>query len=195
MVDTVAKQSEITDVMFIDRKPELAGDVIAKVEVIKDTYFQAQKDFVTDVVVDVDITSPMRTIADLKEIIRVYQSNMKYDLVYSVVESRRNPYFNMVEAKVDGGYRKVCASNFTARQQAPACYELNASIYAYRPEFLAGEITKTILDYNCGISLMKDYLVLDIDSEEDFLMMNMLHTYYCKVDEGISEVYEIAKRF
>lgn len=195
LADVVAKQTVVQDVVFIDRKLELAGDVVAKVEVIKDTYLQVKGDFAADVVIDVDITSPMRTITDLEEVLRVYQSNSKYDLVYSVVESRRSPYFNMVEIKDDGFFRKICASNFTARQQAPLCYELNASIYAYRPDFLSGEISKTILDYNCGISLMRDYLVLDIDSEDDFHMMSMLHRYYCEVDEGIREVYEIARKF
>ncbi len=41
---------------------------------------------------------------------------------------------------------------------------------------------------------MKDYLVLDIDSEEDFRMMEFLHRYYCETDPGIRAVYERAKQ-
>ena len=42
------------------------------------------------------------------------------DLVFSVAEARRNPYFNMV--KVVGDHvEKVIESPYTARQQAPAC--------------------------------------------------------------------------
>lgn len=57
-----------------------------------------------------------------------------------------------------------------------------------------GQIDKTILDYNCGISIMPDFLVLDIDSEEDdFEMMQYLHDYYCEKDDGLNEVHLIVK--
>ena len=115
-------------------------------------------------------------------------------LLASVVPARRSPYFNMVEKK-DGAYRKICESAYTARQEAPASYELNASIYAYRPDFLDRDITDTILDHRCGISVMEDYLVLDIDSEKDFQMMEVLHQYYIEHDEGLKQVYEEAKKF
>ena len=100
----------------------------------------------------------------------------------------------MVEEKTDGFFRKICGSGFTARQQAPKSYEMNASIYAYDPEFLKSSIDKTILDYNCGIYEMPDYLVLDIDSEKDFEMMSFLHEHYCNTDKGIKDVYEIAQQ-
>ena len=145
-------------------------------------------------IIDLDITSPIRRIEDIENIIEEYRTGI-YDLVFSVVEARRSPYFNMVEKKADAFYRKICVSNYTARQQAPKSYEMNASIYAYSPEFLQSSIDKTILDYNCGISVMPDFLVLDIDSEEDFQMMEYLHQFYCTHDSGLKEVFEIAKMF
>lgn len=191
LIKIVEKQKIIPDIIFIKRKCELAGDDVAKVEVIKDTYLELRGCNTFDVIIDLDITSPMRRIKDIENIIKIYTENFEDDLVFSVVKSRRNPYFNMVERKENGGYRKVCISRFTTRQQAPECFELNASIYAYRPSFLESAITKTILEYNCGISLMQDYLVLDIDSEEDFAMMSLLHKYYCETDEDIREIRDI----
>ena len=185
------KNQNIIPVRYVRRKPELAGDVGPKVEVIKDT-FLACNDIYPDVVIDLDITSPMRRTEDIENIIIEYNKGI-YDLVFSVIEARRSPYFNMVENKPDGYYRKICASKFTARQQAPKSYEMNASIYAYSPDFLRNEISKTIIEYNCGISLMPDYLVLDIDSEEDFQMMQYLHEYYCEQDDELKRVYEKAK--
>ena len=41
---------------------------------------------------------------------------------------------------------------------------------------------------------MEDYLVLDIDSEEDFQMMQQLHEFYCNKDEGLNSVYAVAGR-
>lgn len=187
--ELVLSQHMVDNVIMVERKESLAGDVVAKVEVIKDTYFRCVGDGDFDVVVDLDITSPMRRLCDIEAAIEGLLSDQNCDLVYSVVPARRSPYFNMVEKK-DEYYRKICPSMYTARQQAPASYELNASIYAYSPKFLSGTIDKTILDYNCGIVVMPDYLVLDIDSEEDFEMMEMLFRYFVKQDEGLREIYE-----
>jgi len=190
LIDLIKKQS-IVPVRYIARKPELAGDVVAKVEVIKDTFLSCY-DFETDVIIDLDITSPMRRVEDIENTIAEYKKDI-YDLVFSVVEARRSPYFNMVENKSDGFYRKICKGTFTARQQAPKSYEMNASIYAYKPEFLRRDITKSIIDYNCGISVMPDYLVLDIDSEEDFMMMEFLCAFFCNKDEKLMAIYKCAK--
>lgn len=190
LVELIKKQKTIP-VRYVRRKPELAGDVVPKVKVIKDT-LRTCDNISPDVVIDLDITSPMRRTVDIEKIIEEYNKGI-YNLVFSVVEARRSPYFNMVENKPDGFYRKICESKFTTRQQAPKAYEMNASIYAYSPKFLRNEITKTIIDYNCGISIMPDYLVLDIDSEEDFAMMQFLHEFYCRKDNGLKNVFEIAK--
>ena len=186
LVELIQKQT-VLPVRYVQRKPELAGDYVPKVEAIKDTFLSCD-DFNPEVIIDLDITSPMRRVEDIENIIVEYKKGI-YDLVFSVVEARRSPYFNMVENKPDGFYRKICQSKYTARQQAPRSYEMNASIYAYNPAFLASDIEKTILDYNCGISVMPDYLVLDIDSEEDFAMMQYLHEFYCRQDESLKRTY------
>lgn len=189
LIDIIKRQKALP-IRFVERKEELAGDIVPKVDVIKDT-FLACADFCADLVIDLDITSPMRRVVDIENIITEFNKGI-YDLVFSVVEARRSPYFNMVENKEDGYYRKICKSQYTARQQAPKSYEMNASIYAYAPAFLHGKIEKTILDYNCGISVMPDYLVLDIDSEEDFQMMQYLHRYYCEQDSDLMFVHKNA---
>ncbi|MCI8403012.1 MAG: acylneuraminate cytidylyltransferase family protein [Lachnospiraceae bacterium] len=191
LVEIIKKQTTIP-VRYVKRKEELAGDVVPKVDVIKDTYLTCF-DANADIVIDLDITSPVRRVEDVENIVAEYNKD-RYDLVFSVVEARRSPYFNMVENKPDGYYRKICISDYTARQQAQKSYEMNASIYAYNPMFLNEKIEKTILDYNCGISVMPDYLVLDIDSEEDFAMMQYLHSYYCNADAGLMRVYEEARQ-
>lgn len=192
LTDMVMKQNVLGNVLYVERKTELAGDKVAKVDVIRDTYMETGKKF--DVIVDLDITSPLRRVVDIENILLVYRSNESYELVTSVVKARRSPYFNMVEKKGDY-YKKVCESSFTTRQESPESYELNASMYAYRPSFLNSEITDTILDHRCGVSVMEDYLVLDIDSEEDFRMMEFLHRYYIENDEGLNAVYKEAGRF
>lgn len=190
LIRQTKEQDIIQPVRFVPRKEELAGDATPKVEVVRDTYLQCSNekgDF--DVIVDLDITSPLRRLCDIEETLRQAVEDPRCDLAFSVVNARRNPYFNMVEER-DGYYKKVCKSNYTARQQAPSIYELNASIYAYRPSFLKSKPKKTILDYNCRIAVMPDYLVLDIDSEEDFGMLELLIPHYIVEDNGIKKMFE-----
>ncbi len=191
LLETVRSQKTVSGIQEVERKGTLAGDRAAKVEVIKDTYFRCRAKGAFDAVVDLDITSPMRRLGDVEEAIRVLKGEGGCDLVFSVVPARRSPYFNMVEKRQEY-YRKICPSRYTARQQAPKAYELNASIYAYTPGFLEREIEKTILDYNCGIVQMPDYLVLDIDSEEDFRLMSMLMEYFGREDRELARVMELA---
>lgn len=195
LVKLITSQNVLFQIKFIERKEELAGDRVAKVDVIQDTYKHCK---ITtgkiDLVVDLDLTSPMRRLEDIENAINEMKNHEDYDLVYSVVPSRRSPYFNMVEKNSDGTYQKVCASNFTTRQQVPSVYELNASIYVYRPAFLESTIDKTILEYRCGIIQMQDYLVLDIDSEEDFVMMEYMMRYFGEKDSLLKHVIETASR-
>ena len=192
LMEMVYNQKAVLNIQEIERKEKWAGDRAAKVDVIKDTYLKCRKQGPFDAVVDLDITSPMRRPADIEAAIRSLKDDPKCDLVFSVVEARRNPYFNMVE-KQQEYFRKVCSSHFTTRQEAPAVYELNASIYAFAPEFLEKDLEKTILEYNCRIVKMMDYLVLDIDSEEDFRLMSMLIEYFGQKDAELGKVIALAK--
>ena len=192
LIELVNKQRSVS-VVDVRRKDVLTGDLVPKVDVIKDTYLECIK-YSPDVVIDLDITSPLRRIEDIENVLDEYNKG-SYDLVFSVVNSRRSPYFNMVERKTDDFYHVICASNYTTRQQTPDSYEMNASIYAYKPSFLDGTINKTILEYKCGIARMPDYLVLDIDSEEDFEMMEHLHLFFCEKDVELMNVYSIARSF
>lgn len=187
----VQRQKLLETIIYVDRKAALAGDFVPKVDVIRDTYLELNGRF--DAVIDLDITSPIRRLEDIEQIVNIYKHDNTYDLVFSVVPARRSPYFNMVEKKADGFYKKICQSNFTARQQAPTAFELNASIYLYSSNFLQRAISKPILDYRCGISTMMDYLVLDIDSEKDFTLMELLHPYYCSQDKALDLVYRTAQ--
>lgn len=193
LIELVNEQNLLENVRVIERKEALAGDLVSKLDVIKDTYLQCKKFGAFDVVVDLDITSPLRRLIDIENAIEEFCSKKVYDVVFGVVPARRNPYFNMVE-KNGEFYKKVCASTFTARQQAPEIYEMNASIYAFAPDFLESDISKTLLEYRCGIIEMKDYLVLDIDSEEDFERMSQLMRLFEVEDVELAKVIQKARQ-
>ncbi|MBL3540697.1 hypothetical protein [Aminivibrio sp.] len=96
-----------------------------------------------------------------------------YDVVFSVVPARRNPYFNMVEKNGKGRFSLCKPSAFVARQQAPEVFDMNASIYVYNPKvFARGVKSPAALDLD--VFVMRDFGVIDIDHEEDLGMMSLL---------------------
>lgn len=127
-------------------------------------------------VVDLDITSPIRRVSDIQDAIEKKRMRKDTDVVFSVVPSRRNPYFNMVREE-GAFYVKAIASDFTSRQQTPELFDMNASIYAYSPEALMTKETKTFFNTNADVVLMKDTGILDIDSQEDYELLTVIAEY------------------
>lgn len=172
----IFRNNGMREVCFIERKEELAGDRVSKLDVIRDTLLEMEKasGAAYDMVIDLDITSPLRQDGDLKN---VYQEQLTgaWDAVFTVTDCRRNPYFNMVTGNAEDGYTKVISSDFTARQQAPEIFDMNASIYAYDPQFL--RTAANIFAGRCGIVKMYDTGVLDLDHENDFELMEVIAEY------------------
>lgn len=160
---------------IIDRDSSLGLDNTPKVAVISNclNVMQKIKSVNYDMVVDLDITSPLRTVNDVNNLIK-QKTSSEADVVFSVTDSRRNPYFNMVK-KIEKGYERVIESSFNARQETPEIFDMNASLYAYCPEFL--ESGKGIFESTCDIIKMLDTAVLDLDHENDFELMQVIAEY------------------
>ena len=175
-------------VSMIERRAELAGDNIPKISVILDCleFMQDKSGSSYDIVVDLDITSPLRTKMDIANLINK-QKECNADVTFSVTNARRNPYFNMV-MKTESGYAKVLQSDFTARQQAPDMFDMNASMYAYNPQYLYQK--KGILDGYCECIHMYDTGILDLDHENDFELMEVIAAYLFETKDLFREVSE-----
>jgi CMP-N,N'-diacetyllegionaminic acid synthase len=90
--------------------------------------------------------------------------------------------------KTDNGYERVIRSNFNARQEAPKIFDMNASMYAYSPEFL--DSGKGIFDGKCDVIKMMDTAVLDIDHENDFEFMIVIAEYLFKKNKLYRDIRE-----
>lgn len=193
LIKLVERVKEVP-ITVLRREENLAGDRVPKVAVILDCLTRAKKIFNTnyEMVVDLDITSPLRKVDDIKNAIDKKFSRPEVDVVYSVAPSRRNPYFNMVKEE-NGFFCKAIASNYTTRQEAPVFYDMNASIYAYSPKALNMKDQSTFFNSNCDAIVMQDTGVLDIDSEEDYELMQVIANYLFNNVEGFKEIYHTAK--
>ncbi|MEK4325858.1 acylneuraminate cytidylyltransferase family protein [Paenibacillus sp. FSL R7-0312] len=171
---------------FIDRDPSLGQDYTPKIAVIQNSLeiMQERNKYNYDMVVDLDITSPLRTVGDVQSLIDK-KTGCAADVVFSVTDSRRNPYFNMVKQSPEG-YVRVIDSSFNARQQAPEIFDMNASLYAYTPSFLKSG--KGIFEGRCDVIRMTDTAVIDIDNENDFELMEVIAEYLFRSHEEMSVV-------
>ena len=158
------------------RRPvELATDKAGKIDAIKDAWKFAELKFKKDYdyVIDLDLTSPLRTISDLNDALNTLILHENALNIFSVNEANRNPYFNMVEETQDGYYKVVKnAETILSRQMTPKVYDMNASFYIFSREFMEGNYTSSTTEKS--LAFIMDHICFDIDHPIDFEIMDYL---------------------
>lgn len=187
----IMQNNGLRPIDVIERRAELGGDFVGKIDVIHDCLDQMEerKKVKYDAVVDLDITSPLRTAIDVENLISVHFGKGA-DVTTSVTSARRNPFFNQV-MKTEHGFKKVIKSNYTGRQQAPQIFDMNASLYAYDPEYL--RTGRGVLDGYVECIEMYDTGILDLDHESDFELMEIIAKYLFSKKDEYREVFENIK--
>ncbi|MBN1645404.1 acylneuraminate cytidylyltransferase family protein [Candidatus Woesearchaeota archaeon] len=154
------------------RPTELATDTAGKLGVIRHAWKECKRIYNEkyDIVIDLDVTSPLRTVQDIENALAEF-IHKQPDILFSVVEARKNPYFNMVELD-ERGYAHLSKQPnkpVLRRQDAPKVYDMNASMYFYSINFMQDEShTTTTGADRISIYVMTDINSMDIDKELDF---------------------------
>ena len=160
----------------VERPADLASDAAPKVPAIRhcaETVENTTGD-TFDVVVDLDATAPLRNIDDIRGVLELLEESGAENVV-SGMPARRSPYFNLVERDDQGRVHlsKPPATPIARRQDAPECFDLNASIFAWRRDTLFSEN-----DYALGedtfLFVMPEERSIDIDTETDFHFVEFL---------------------
>lgn len=117
--------------ILVVRPAEMATDTAAKLPVIRHCVAEAEArtGWRFDTCVDLDATSPLRSVEDVRAVVELLESSHAGNVI-TAMPARRSPYFNMVEVADDGVVRlsKPVSPSFVRRQDAPACFDMNASI-------------------------------------------------------------------
>ena len=167
--DKILNYSKKHNVDFlIKRNKSLSSSKTNKVDAIRDLLLKSEKKFNTkyDIIIDLDVTSPLRNISDIKNALKNFIKNKSYILM-TCCDSRKNPYYNIVERKknvikvVKNQIKKI-----TRRQDAPKTYDLNASIYIWKRDALLKD--NRLFHKNTSLYVMKQENSMDIDTLEDF---------------------------
>ncbi|GEK84938.1 acylneuraminate cytidylyltransferase family protein [Microbacterium aerolatum] len=160
---------------IVHRPAEMASDTAGKVPAIAHAVRMTEQrlGLSFDVCVDLDATSPLRTVDDIRTAVEMFEESDAESLITGA-EARRNPYFNLVEEQPDGtvAVSKKPDDAVLRRQDAPRCFDMNGSIYVWRRDsLLEGQVVffpSTIL-YE-----MPAERSTDVDSEFDFRIVEWL---------------------
>jgi CMP-N,N'-diacetyllegionaminic acid synthase len=160
---------------LVQRPDALATDTAAKLPAIAHCLEQAEAQLATrfDILVDLDATSPLRLPEDIVAAVALLEGAPAGNVI-TAAPARRSPYCNLVEQRPDGtvGLSKPPAGAIVRRQDAPPCYDMNASIYAWRTvEF---RVAPAVFGAQTRLYVMPEERSLDIDSELDFRIVEFL---------------------
>jgi CMP-N,N'-diacetyllegionaminic acid synthase len=123
-----------------------------------------------DRIVDLDPTSPLRNADDILACIELLDE--RTDVVITGYPAEKNPYFNMVELDAAGlaCLSKKPAGAVTSRQEAPAVYAMNGSVYVWWRRTL----DRGLWDGAARLHVMPRERSIDVDSLLDFRIVELL---------------------
>lgn len=149
------------------RPKNLSSDKSAKLPAIRHALVKSEKYFHTtfDIIVDLDATSPLRSIEDIKKSLKLFIKEKSNNLI-TASSSRKNPYFNVIEKKRNLFGVVKDNKNYDRRQDAPKTYDMNASIYIWKRQFLLK--SDKFFTNKTSLYLMPFSRSIDIDSKEDY---------------------------
>ncbi len=162
--------------ILIERPQELATATAGKLPAIQHAVREAERltDMNYDIIIDLDVTSPLRSVNDLHAALQLFSETPGAKNLITACPSRRSPYFNMVEKKETGFaiLVKSIPQSILRRQDAPRCYDMNASIYIW-PRLTLFESETAITDATV-VYTMPEERSIDIDSALDLMLVRLL---------------------
>jgi CMP-N,N'-diacetyllegionaminic acid synthase len=185
LFDSVAVSSDSDDILaaakaagasiLVKRPAELATDEAAKIPVIRHCLLECEEKMghEFDLIVDLDCTSPLRTVDDIKACVELINDDSATN-VLTAAPARRSPYFNLLEKKTDGSIdlAKKPPGTIVRRQDAPPCYDMNASVYVWKRKVLIE--SNTLFMNGTKLYVMPEERSIDIDSDLDFEFVTFL---------------------
>ena len=140
-------------------------------------YLKANEGAYPDVLLVVPATAPLRLPEDLERCLDEFAQG-DVDTVITVAEPHRNPYFNMVKARADGGVELVIPpvdGILTRRQDAPDVYDMTTVAYVTAPDFVMR--ADTIFAGRVRAVRIPVERAVDIDTLMDFRVAECLLQY------------------
>ncbi|SFU91888.1 N-acylneuraminate cytidylyltransferase [Polaromonas sp. YR568] len=123
-----------------------------------------------DLFVSLPPTSPFRNRQDVESCIQTLVEDPAADIVITVKNADRSPYFNMVALDPEGYAGLVIkpTASITRRQDAPVVYDITTVAYAAKPSFILK--ANGIFEGRIKTVKVPPERALDIDTPYDFML-------------------------
>ena len=133
-------------------------------------YLKQKEGHFPEVMVSVPTTAPLRSVIDLNNCLDEYGTKGDVDVVVTVTDAARSPYFNMVKRNSDGTVALVISPSSTLirRQDAPIVYDMATVAYVLKPEFVMTH--QSIFEGQVRAVHVPRERAIDIDTLTDFKM-------------------------
>ena len=125
--------------------------------------------FLPDIMISIPTTAPLRLPIDIENCLNEFKKG-EADVVITVSDSRRSPYFNMVRKNLDKTVSLVMNvdEGITRRQDAPVVFDIETVAYVARPEFVLNH--QSIFEGRVFSVNVPPERAIDIDTLFDFQM-------------------------
>jgi N-acylneuraminate cytidylyltransferase len=130
-------------------------------------YFRETMGALPEVMVSVPTTAPLRLALDIENCLDEYEKGAT-DMVITVTDAHRSPYFNMVKTNADGtvGLVNPPRSAIARRQDAPVVYNMATVCYVASPNFVMNH--SAIFEGRVKAVQVPTERAIDIDTLLDF---------------------------
>jgi CMP-N-acetylneuraminic acid synthetase len=137
------------------------------------SYLQESGGAYPDALIVVPATAPLRTADDLERCLDEHAKG-GVDVVITVTDAHRSPYFNMVQCQADGTVGLVIPPQgpLSRRQDTPSVYDMTTVAYVVTPQFVMAR--NGIFDGRVRPVHIPPERALDIDTLLDFRIAECL---------------------
>jgi CMP-N-acetylneuraminic acid synthetase len=136
-------------------------------------YLKENTGSLPEIMVSVPATAPLRSTIDINNCLDEYEKNLS-DIVITVTDSHRSPYFNMVSQNSDGTYGLVCppTSVINRRQDTPVVYDIATVCYVVNSEYIMSH--DSIFEGRVRAVHVPIHRAIDVDTLLDFQVAEVL---------------------
>jgi N-acylneuraminate cytidylyltransferase len=120
-------------------------------------------------------TAPLRNVEDITNCLKRFKVG-DVDVVITIREAERSPYFNMVSVNEKGLAQIAIKTghSFHRRQDVPEIFDMTTVAYVCKPEFILK--SNSLFEGKVGAVMIPKERAIDIDTQLDFDMASFLLT-------------------
>jgi CMP-N-acetylneuraminic acid synthetase len=156
------------------RPSHLATDTAPGISVLQHAimYLAEQEAYLTDIVVCLQPTSPLRSAEDIDTAVKLCLDSGA-DSVVSLCQAKHHPYWmkKIVDGRVHPLMNEI-ENHYTRRQDLPPVYRLNGALYVIRRKVLLEE--NSVLGEHTLAYIMPEERSIDIDTPSDLKFAELL---------------------